>query len=739
MRTNQDVYSRILEAETGKFYHFPDVTEVLDNLNPDELPRTRRFKQLRYYDIPCSFDIETTSFTTILNNQEEDVGTMYEWSFGIDGYVVVGRTWDQFTQWMNLLTTKLKTSYNDRLVCYIHNHSFEFQWYSRWIKFTEVFAKSARTPLYAISSLGVEFRCSMLLTNSSLEHVGETLIRYPLKKKVGKLDYTKMRHSGTPLTSDEWSYCVSDVLVVMCLILTKIEDDGNIRKIPYTQTSYARRLCRSACLPRTWENKEDFKQYFQYKGLMKRLTLTLNEYRMARKAFAGGYTHGSALWFGLTVESVDSYDFSSSYPAVMCFEKYPMGKGFEIDPASLTRSKFEWYCKKYGCIFTIAFTNIDSRISSDYYISKSKCELLEDESICNGRVVSARKLTTTITSVDWDIIKSAYTWVSFHIDCMWCYKLDYLPRPYIETVLNLYGKKTSLKNVEGQEEEYARSKELVNALYGMMVTNIIQDGDVYDLESEAWDVDESITVESQIDDYNDDSRRFISYIWGVFVTAYARRNLWSGIFEFGKDYLYSDTDSVKVVNAADHLDYICEYNAEVDRKARDMCDHYGFDFSLTRPKTIKGVEKPLGWWDFDGHYKRFKTLGAKRYMVETDKGLSITVSGVNKRTAVPYLLSKYKTIDKCFEVFQDGLYIPPITEVIDPVTDKVTRQGAGKMIVKYRDEPFECMLEDYLGNVQKVFEYKSVYMRQGDYTLGVAGEFEEFCEAIQYSSVSLPY
>ena len=54
---------------------------------------------------------------------------------------------------------------------------------------------------------------------------------------------------------------------------------------------------------------------------------------------------------------------------------------------------------------------------------------------------------------------------------------------------------------------------------------------------------ESITSE-EIQKYNDSKNRFLYYAWGIWVTAYARRNLWTGILAVGKDYIYSDTDSI---------------------------------------------------------------------------------------------------------------------------------------------------------------------------------------------------
>ena len=77
-------------------------------------------------------------------------------------------------------------------------------------------------------------------------------------------------------------------------------------------------------------------------------------------------------------------------------------------------------------------------------------------------------------------------------------------------------------------------------------------------------------------------------------------------------------------------------------------NHYGIPLELASPKTIKGIEKPLGVWDYEGNYSRFKTLGAKRYMYEIDNDIHITVAGVSKKSGSEYLKYKYKTNDKIF-------------------------------------------------------------------------------------------
>ena len=58
------------------------------------------------YSIPAAFDIETTS---IYDVQGEKCGIMYLWGFGINGYVIIGRTWDDFILLYDCIVEMLET------------------------------------------------------------------------------------------------------------------------------------------------------------------------------------------------------------------------------------------------------------------------------------------------------------------------------------------------------------------------------------------------------------------------------------------------------------------------------------------------------------------------------------------------------------------------------------------------------------------------------------------------------
>ena len=113
-------------------YNKSDVIEVMNKLK--KIGRSYRNK-IMYYDLPISFDIETSSF---LNEQNEKVGIMYIWMFKISDYIICGRTWKEFEELVNYLTLKYSTDYYHRLAIYVHNLGYEMGFIAKHFNFIEV-------------------------------------------------------------------------------------------------------------------------------------------------------------------------------------------------------------------------------------------------------------------------------------------------------------------------------------------------------------------------------------------------------------------------------------------------------------------------------------------------------------------------------------------------------------------------------------------------------------------------
>ena len=153
-----------------------------------------------------------------------------------------------------------------------------------------------------------------------------------------------------------------------------------------------------------------------------------------------------------------------------------------------------------------------------------------------------------------------------------------------------------------------------------MVTDIAHSEITYNLGE--WGETKPDIVDA-LSQYYKSHNSFLAYQWGIFVTANARYRLYQGRKIVGKDEIYQDTDSVKFRNW-EHVKAFLEYNKKLihDCETNDIPAY-----------AIKdGKKYYLGIWDFDGYYKKFITLGAKKYCyVDKNDKLHITVAGMNKK------------------------------------------------------------------------------------------------------------
>ena len=703
--------------------------EFLDYIKSLEIVYRKSNTKIEYGNIACTIDLETSSF---YNEQKEKTAIMYAGTIGINGSQYLFRTYEDLKTLLIEIITILELSEKKRLIFYIHNCGFDFQFLNRHFDVGKVFAINKREPIKASLCFdSIEFRDSLVLSGYSLEKTGEHLQKYKVNKLVGDLDYDLIRHSKTPLTNKEKGYIFNDGLVVMCYIQEQIESHGNnITRIPLTKTGEIRNLCRKNCLyGGNSSHKKNTGTYRDYHRFMLGTSIrSVEEYLQLRtRVFIGGFTHANAFYNGYTIKDVDSFDFTSSYPYVMISEKYPYGRAelIEITSKEQLEHNFKFYC----CMFDVRFVNIRESLQQEHPISISHCRKKINAIEDNGRLVEADMIETSLTDVDYDIIKRFYKWDKMYIKNFRRYKKQYLPKAFIQTILDLYKKKTKLKDVIGKEAEYLYGKELLNSCYGMTVTDICRPDIGYEYNSETdsyeWKVKElsEEDYEKMLKSYNVKRNRFLAYQWGVWVTAYARRNLFTGIYNAGMNYIYSDTDSIKLKLTPEFKRYVEEYNKNVLVKLQRAMDHHHLDISLCSPKTIDGKVKTIGVWDYEAHYARFKTLGAKRYMTEKDGKISLTVSGINKKFAIPYLQTLNKDL---FDLFAEDLYIPK-----EYVVNGVKKSGTGKNIHTYIDTPQNGVVTDYLGNKAEYHELSSVHIEKADYTLSISDVYLSYLLSIQ--------
>lgn len=676
----------------------------------------RKNSKLRYYNISISFDIETTSFKV----KDEKRAIMYIWAMCIDGHYIYGRTWQEWLQLLDDIRQAADISPQLRYVCYVHNLSYETQFFAHYFNFTKIIANDIRKPISLLTDYGLEFRCSYLLSGYSLATLADVKLQGRIEKRVGDLNYKLLRHSESYISVQELGYLHNDVQIVYEFIKDEIERNGNIAKIPLTKTGYVRRLLKEECIgPPPVRHMRRASKHTQFIQWMHRMTInSVQEYQQLLRAFAGGFTHCSCLNEGKVFENVTCFDFASSYPAIMLSEEFPISASRLVHFTGTKEERDEQFrdnLKKYCCVFDIKFTGLKAITSYEHYISSSKCRNLEKYVNDNGRIVTAQNLEITVTNVDFEIIESCYTWDTMAVRDFRVYNKGYLPKPILECILKLYEAKTELKGVEGRETEYGLAKEAINSVYGASVTRIAHED--YTILDGIWDVIEE-NVEDEINKYNKSYNRTLFYPWGVFITAYARRNLWTAIHAVNYDYIYSDTDSVYIANAEKYTDYFNRYNKLIQSKVKKCLEWRDLNPKRAAPLTIKGEKKPIGIWENEGTAQRFKALRAKCYLKEKNGKPELTVAGLNKNDAIKYMLSKPQDV---FEQFNDKLYIPA--------------GHTGKQTHTYCDYAIDGYLTDYNGKRAHYHEESFIHLEECDYDMDINADYLDFIQGVQYEYI----
>lgn len=581
--------------------------------------KVKNKKGITYYNISASFDIESTTIDgrkirkgKIEHYIDPPQGFMYQWQFAIKDKVCFGRTWEEFTQFIENIRIALELYDNKILVVYVHFLSYEFQFMKDFFQIESIFATEKRKIL-KMNTIGIEFRCSYMLSNMSLAKFCENSRLCSHYKMKDTYDYKKLRTPKTPLTNEEMAYCYNDVRGLNeCIDTLLLEDD--ILSIPITNTGYVRREFRQAM--RTKENRR----------LFEKIQLNVEEYNILRKAFRGGNTHANRMYSNKILPNVYSYDIQSSYPAMMMLEEFPMGKFTRVTLD--TQEKLDLYTSKYCVVMTIEMFDITVKENVVIpYLDIAHCSRHSNIENDNGRVLSADYVEITLTNLDLDIIRENYNFTGLRVLKAEYARKGKLPKEFREKLLHFYTLKTELKDIDGKEYEYMKSKNRVNSSYGMMVTAIDHSEIDYNAETHDW-TENFPEVEKALFDYYKNRNNFLCYQWGVWVTALARTALQKMISKIGIDVIYVDTDSVKFINR-DNCKYFEEENKRIIQKVlSNDIKAYATD--------KEGIDRYLGIWDYEGSYIRFKTLGAKKYCFEKYNKkkdiveFKITVSGMSK-------------------------------------------------------------------------------------------------------------
>lgn len=683
-----------------------DYLKVLESIDFDTFYK----KDIEYINLVSAFDIETSSFRDL---EGRKTAIMYIWQFGIENTeVIYGRTWEDFVRLIGNLANWFNTNFKRRLIIYVHNLGYEFQFIKKYFQWSKIFALDKYKPIYCVTTNGIEFRCSYLESNMSLAKLPTKI-----KKLIGNLDYQLIRTPETPLTTEELAYCENDILVVIEYIKSK-----GLKNVQLTSTGYIRNMTRDA-LFNGFSGNEQWKRR-TYRKYMESLDMDMEFYTLAKEVFAGGYTHANASYVGQDMSDVISFDLTSAYPSVMVYQNnYPISKFVKTEVKN--KEHFNELLATKCCFFRVEIENLESKCDYDHYIQVSKILGTFDGKngiVDNGRLVKySGRINLSLNDIDWSIIKETYNMENVKVYDMWIANRGYLPKDLILVILELYSKKTKLKGMPEYEYEYNMSKALINAVYGMCVTAPVRKQvvltDNYEWTNAVTDDTELLTK------YNENKSRFLYYPWGVYVTSNVRRILWDAILLINKyRHIYSDTDSCKLLCSSSIEKQYEMYNDLIAKKLKESAEWNDFDISLCYPKNLNGEEKPLGFWECEGKYSHFKTLGAKRYIFLCEGELFTTVAGISKDALKNYLIEQHgNDFHNLFKHFQIGL--------------KLSKEKSKKLTHTYIEDIRQGVVKDYLNNYYEYTSLSGVHLEPTSFEMTMAASFADYLLSIKTNNI----
>lgn len=592
-------------------------------LDSIKIKKTRGKNSYSYANCICTFDTETSKIcknpvvydkkkkeevikpvvnyvvfwsVSILNVDTEEIQT--EW----------GRRPDELVDFIE----NIKSYFDcDKMYFYAHNLQYDWEFLRKFFYLKDAVKSQLNTkphfPIMVTFRSGIVLKDSLIIAQRKLEKWAEDLDT-PHKKAVGYWDYNKIRTQSEEYTKEEIIYGTFDTIALAeCLYKTMKLHGKSVYTIPVTATAIPRQ--ESYKIGRKHAARNTFLKCY----------LTYEQQEIAEKVYHGGYTHANRYIIGQHIKGeITCYDFASSYPFCMVAYKYPMEKFTPCEDMKVEDVIRE--SDETAYMFKLIATNIEIKKECLMpSLSFSKAEAVAGYTLDNGRILKCEYLEMYMTEVDLEIFYNTYDYdAALCTDMIYAYK-DYLPRWFTDYVYKCFCEKTQYKG--GDAVIYTLKKYTVNSLYGMMVQHPVQDDWIEDIDGNFSKREKD--KKEAYEKYINKEKTILCYQWGIWVTAYAMRNLYK-LCSFASKWYYSDTDSGYGSNWDETK--INDYNNEVKQLLKER----GYPSVLCENN---GKYYTLGVAEVDGIYSEFKTVGSKRYCVRDKKKneLKITIAGVPKK------------------------------------------------------------------------------------------------------------
>lgn len=428
----------------------------------------------------------------------------------------------------------------------------------------------------------VEFRDSKRKIPERVEKIAES---YKLPIKKGEIDYRAQRGEGYKATQEEIEYIHNDTEIVARVL--KLQYEKGMEHITSASDTFSmyKGVCAGA-----------------YKSFFPELPKDVDDF--IRDSYIGGISYVNPKYQNRVIEGkVRVYDVNSMYPYQMCTEMLPyfypvyeVGKieGTKVRPLFIQRIRVSCGLKKGHMpsiilrkdIYSVESVFLMSTFDDRKYKGKNSYELDEQ----NGSMIEL-----TLTNIDLELLFENYE--IYEIEYIDGYSFMGSRNLFKDYIMPLYDMKSKLQ--KGAERELIKLQ--INSLYGKFGTK------THHIRQQPFLIDGIVRYGNLM---SEEGKPVYTAV-ASFITAYARKQLFSVINAHLDTFVYCDTDSC-------HL------------------------FNDTLPEAIVDGKR-IGAWDLEKTYTKSKYLKQKAYMGEREDGkVDIKLAGCPEGSKAYFNFDNFK-------------------------------------------------------------------------------------------------
>ena len=511
--------------------------------------------------------------------------------------IIRGRTVDEFMDTVagiwRALPVKGRKKRRPKFSVLTHNLKFDGDFIMYWLLHGrgEIIQETRENVLYNFTAAwdGVEvtFRDSLKIFPVSAAKLGEL---YGIKKLKGEWDYTKFRLPTDPISEEEWSYVDHDVMIIS-RALADYRAQGYVEN---TQAAIAYNDRLKKTYPQFRKTLAQYlkkKDYDRYRAAfpqeIRPLRYELHKHLML--GYFGGLTYLNPLYACQDLKHVHSYDVHSMYPDKMANFPLPVGEPLVIE--NPTQEEAWRLIRTYPCIMADWEDLTLELKSADHFPALMFPTKPQTSVRMEGKIIKCQSEYATLTGIDCGIMKSEYRIKTGRITRLYFFRsrqghykefVSYWMKikSDADRVLNSDGATAEERSAAKTQRSLA--KVMLNASYGKDGTKLLRyphhtrlDPDldllVSDPEVEVADIEYYLPS-------------------AIFICAWARWQLWRAVRILRREFIYCDTDSVKVTEAGKGL------------------------LEASPDFTIDPYE--LGTWGYEGEYVTARFVRQKTYSYE---------------------------------------------------------------------------------------------------------------------------